>query len=102
MKEFYQKLESHNIRIKWERNYRPLQDYLLLNSTSKTEYLEGIRDIIFFVKNELEVLPKSLNKENKSEFYNHISRNRSEYTKNFLAMSDLIPLYECKKLNYIL
>lgn len=102
LKEFDQILAGHNIRIKWESNYRPLQDYLLLNSTSKTEYLESIREILSFAKNELDSLSQLFNVENKGEFYNHISSKRSEYTKNFLVMSDLLPPYECRELNRIL
>ncbi len=102
LKEFDQILEGHNIRIKWESNYRPLQDYFLLNSTSKTEYLESIREILLFAKNELDSLSQLFNADNKEEFYNHLSSKRSEYTKNFLVMSDLLPPYGCKELNHIL
>ncbi|MEK4069819.1 DUF4365 domain-containing protein [Peribacillus sp. FSL R5-0717] len=102
LRKFDQIIEDHNIRIKWESNYRPLQDYLLLNSISKKEYLESIREILYFAKNELGSLAELFNKENKSEFYKHISFKRSEYTKNFLAMSDILPPYECRELNKIL
>ncbi|SDT08095.1 protein of unknown function [Paenibacillaceae bacterium GAS479] len=102
LKDFDQFIESHNIRIKWETSFRPLHDYLLLNSTSKTVYLKIIREILAFTKSQLNVIPKLFNKEEKVEFYDYISSKRSEYTKNFLAMSDILPPYECRKLNRVL
>lgn len=99
LKECDQILESQNIRIKWEENYRPLQDYLLLNSTSKTEYLESVREILSFTMHELDILWKLFNKKDKGEFYNSIITKRKQYTNKFLAMSNLLPPYECRKLH---
>lgn len=99
LKDFDQLIDTHNIRIKWETSYRPLHDYLLLNSTSKTEYFKGIREILPFAKSELDKIPKLFNKEDKSEFYQYIASKRTEYTKNYLTMSAILPPYECRKLH---
>ncbi|WP_421536039.1 DUF4365 domain-containing protein [Priestia sp. D3YE.R1] len=102
LKEFDKNIEDFNLRIKWESNYRPLQEYLLLNATSKTLYLESIRTILSFAMNELDILSRLFNKENKIEFYNHVISKRMEYTKNFLATSDFLPPYECREFANIL
>ncbi|MED4117027.1 DUF4365 domain-containing protein [Priestia megaterium] len=95
-------IRDHNIRIKWEDNYRPLQDYLLLNSTNKTEYLKDIKKMNDFAMEQLESLILLFDKENKAEFYNKIITNRKEYTQKFLAMSNVIPPFECQELHRIL
>lgn len=102
LKEFDKVIEDSNLRIKWESSYRPLQEYLLLNATSKTLYLESIRTILSFVMSELDIISRLFSKENKAEFYNHVNSQRMEYTKNFLATSDLLPPFECREFNNIL
>ncbi|PZE20306.1 DUF4365 domain-containing protein [Paenibacillus xerothermodurans] len=99
LKEFDQYIDSHNIRVKWEDDFRPLHDYLLLNSTSKTDYLKKIRGIVTFAKYELDLLIKLFNNEGKGNFYNHINAKRSDYRRYFLLMSNILPPYECRKLN---
>ncbi|WP_411349805.1 hypothetical protein [Paenibacillus sp. WLX2291] len=102
LKEFDQYIESHNIRIKWEDNYRPLHEYLLLNSISKNDYLKEIKILLDFAKYELENLTKLFNKDDKLEFHAHLISKRKDYRTNFLLMSDILPPYECHKLNRVL
>ncbi|WP_195575457.1 DUF4365 domain-containing protein [Paenibacillus sp. 1001270B_150601_E10] len=99
LKEFDHYIKSHNIRIKWDDNYRPLHEFLLLNSTSKNDYFKKIRSIVTFAKYELDNLTKLFNEVDKSGFYEHISSKRKNYRTNFLLMSDILPPYECRKLN---
>ncbi|ARD47106.1 DUF4365 domain-containing protein [Sporosarcina sp. P33] len=98
IKEYDQLIDENNIRVKWEYN-RPLQDYLLLNSTSKTHYLEGVRESLVFAKSELALLPKLFAEEDNSNFYNHIKAKQKEYSRNFILLSDFIPPHECKPLH---
>ncbi|WP_339229832.1 DUF4365 domain-containing protein [Oceanobacillus sp. FSL K6-2867] len=98
IKDYDQLIGEDNIRVKWEYN-RPLQDYLLLNSTSKTYYLEGVREALLFAKSELELLQKLFAEEDISNFYNYIIGKRGEYSSNYILLSDCLPPYECKTLH---
>lgn len=98
IKDYDQLIDDNNIRVKWGYN-RPLQDYLLLNSISKTHYLEGIREALVFAKSELSLLPKLFTEKENSNFYKHIKVKQKEYSSNFILLSDFLPPHECKALH---
>ena len=79
LKEFDQYIESHNIRINWEDNFRPLHEYLKLNSTSKNEYLKEIRELLSFTMYELDNLTKLFNKADKRGCYEHLKSKSKDY-----------------------
>lgn len=99
LKEFDHYIESHDIRIKWEDDYRPLHKYLILNATSKNDYMKEIKGLLTFTQHELANLTFLFNKVDKGDFIEHIISKRKDYRTNFLLISDILPPYECRKLN---
>ncbi|MFD4818015.1 DUF4365 domain-containing protein [Peribacillus butanolivorans] len=101
LEKYDQLITDLNIRVTWEYN-RPLQKYLISNGYSKNQYIKDIRDVLKFANEELKLLPKYFNEEDKTKFYTHISEKRKEYLSNFLVLNDLLPPYECRTLHDVL
>ncbi|MES9750768.1 DUF4365 domain-containing protein [Bacillus wiedmannii] len=96
-------LANDCIRIKWESNYRPLQEYFITNSISKKKYLEKIKEYILFVQQELTTTYNYFMKENKKEFYSYIKQNKGISREKFICFGDIErPPYDCKNLHLVI
>lgn len=86
------------IRVSWEHN-RPLNEYLIRNTTSKNDYIKKVLKTITFTLEELKILKEYFLEEDKSNFYNRISENHKDYSNKYLFLSDILPPFECKTLH---
>ncbi|MFJ6267658.1 DUF4365 domain-containing protein [Lysinibacillus xylanilyticus] len=91
-------LIQENIRVSWEHN-RPLNEYLIRNTTSKNDYLKQVLNTISFTLEELKILKVYFLKDDKSNFYNRISEKHKDYTSKYLLLGDILPPFECKTLH---
>ncbi|MFE4243740.1 DUF4365 domain-containing protein [Peribacillus butanolivorans] len=93
-------LVQHQIKIRWETYYRPLQEYLTYNTTSKGEYLEKMRMTIAYIKKETMAIIDLFSKQDKKEFYKYANNKATEYRDIFINFGDSpYPPYECLELH---
>lgn len=92
---------QENISINWEYN-RPLSNYLLSNLTTKNDYIKQVLNTISFTLKELKILIEYFQKEDKSNFYKHVSERHNDYSIKYLSLSDILPPFECRTTHKLL